>query len=112
MKHAAARDLYQHTLLEAAQLVEQRKVSPLELTESVLKQIDRKSTRLNSSHSQISYAVFCLTKKNFKACNADHRDPIEVSFDAPPDTLKDVKAATVIDASGGQFPVQVASLAV
>src|SRR2546430_13414348 len=25
---------------------------------------DRKSTRLNSSHSQISYAVFCLTKKD------------------------------------------------
>src|SRR2546427_8506427 len=35
---------------------------------------DRKSTRLNSSHSQISYAVFCLKKKNktdgsFAACN-------------------------------------------
>src|SRR5438270_8659690 len=28
------------------------------------KTIDRKSTRLNSSHSQISYAVFCLKKKN------------------------------------------------
>src|SRR2546430_7603996 len=29
------------------------------------KNVDRKSTRLNSSHSQISYAVFCLkTKKN------------------------------------------------
>src|SRR2546427_7564796 len=28
-----------------------------------LPQIDRKSTRLNSSHSQISYAVFCLKKK-------------------------------------------------
>src|SRR5256886_7481735 len=27
-------------------------------------QRDRKSTRLNSSHSQISYAVFCLKKKN------------------------------------------------
>src|SRR2546430_11274219 len=27
---------------------------------------DRKSTRLNSSHSQISYAVFCLKKKNLK----------------------------------------------
>src|SRR2546427_3039863 len=27
------------------------------------KTIDRKSTRLNSSHSQISYAVFCLKKK-------------------------------------------------
>src|SRR2546430_12359524 len=28
--------------------------------------IDRKSTRLNSSHSQISYAVFCLKKKKLK----------------------------------------------
>src|SRR2546427_4471190 len=28
--------------------------------------IDRKSTRLNSSHSQISYAVFCLKKKKQK----------------------------------------------
>src|SRR2546430_4380679 len=27
------------------------------------KHVDRKSTRLNSSHSQISYAVFCLKKK-------------------------------------------------
>src|SRR2546430_2827039 len=27
---------------------------------------DRKSTRLNSSHSQISYAVFCLQKKHGK----------------------------------------------
>src|SRR5205085_12098944 len=28
---------------------------------------DRKSTRLNSSHSQISYAVFCLKKKAFRS---------------------------------------------
>src|SRR5438270_3992574 len=28
-----------------------------------LAHLDRKSTRLNSSHSQISYAVFCLKKK-------------------------------------------------
>src|SRR5256885_9823359 len=28
------------------------------------KAVDRKSTRLNSSHLVISYAVFCLTKKN------------------------------------------------
>src|SRR6266853_613777 len=27
------------------------------------RRVDRKSTRLNSSHSQISYAVFCLKKK-------------------------------------------------
>src|SRR2546430_12520879 len=29
-------------------------------------QLDRKSTRLNSSHSQISYAVFCLKKKKHR----------------------------------------------
>src|SRR3712207_8445100 len=28
--------------------------------------VDRKSTRLNSSHANISYAVFCLKKKNKK----------------------------------------------
>src|SRR2546430_11011416 len=33
---------------------------------TVFGNIDRKSTRLNSSHSQISYAVFCLKKKNIK----------------------------------------------
>src|SRR2546430_12510161 len=31
--------------------------------EQASNQTDRKSTRLNSSHSQISYAVFCLKKK-------------------------------------------------
>src|SRR3712207_6861774 len=31
---------------------------------SELKKQDRKSTRLNSSHANISYAVFCLKKKN------------------------------------------------
>src|SRR3712207_8227253 len=29
---------------------------------------DRKSTRLNSSHANISYAVFCLKKKNKQRC--------------------------------------------
>src|SRR5256885_12951652 len=29
---------------------------------------DRKSTRLNSSHLVISYAVFCLKKKNYSTC--------------------------------------------
>src|SRR2546430_9656685 len=36
----------------------------------VVSHTDRKSTRLNSSHSQISYAVFCLKKKN----NHHHRN--------------------------------------
>src|SRR5688572_31817997 len=35
----------------------------LELPHPHNRRIDRKSTRLNSSHSQISYAVFCLKKK-------------------------------------------------
>src|SRR5258708_27079459 len=34
---------------------------------------DRKSTRLNSSHQIISYAVFCLKKKNKKRLNRDRR---------------------------------------
>src|SRR2546430_13383705 len=34
---------------------------------------DRKSTRLNSSHSQISYAVFCLKKKKPGTTSSDSR---------------------------------------
>src|SRR5688572_10537542 len=34
---------------------------------------DRKSTRLNSSHSQISYAVFCLKKKKNKQTTNTHK---------------------------------------
>src|SRR2546430_10312871 len=38
---------------------------------------DRKSTRLNSSHSQISYAVFCLKKKKHRPCPPGHtRSPL------------------------------------
>src|SRR2546430_12549867 len=36
---------------------------------------DRKSTRLNSSHSQISYAVFCLKKKKI-TINYLHHSPL------------------------------------
>src|SRR2546430_7505588 len=38
-----------------------------QLVEDQPAQQDRKSTRLNSSHSQISYAVFCLKKKKQEA---------------------------------------------
>src|SRR2546430_6024147 len=41
-----------------------RQASPR--TPALSLEIDRKSTRLNSSHSQISYAVFCLKKKKKK----------------------------------------------
>src|SRR6266436_1896850 len=36
---------------------------------------DRKSTRLNSSHGYISYAVFCLKKKNTRSCTRCPRRP-------------------------------------
>src|SRR5688572_31331037 len=41
--------------------------------------VDRKSTRLNSSHSQISYAVFCLKKKKKKKNNIEHNSIIELT---------------------------------
>src|SRR5699024_554326 len=34
----------------------------------VIRSLDRKSTRLNSSHVSISYAVFCLKKKKYLTC--------------------------------------------
>src|SRR3712207_6862223 len=34
------------------------------IKQAMIEQKDRKSTRLNSSHANISYAVFCLKKKN------------------------------------------------
>src|SRR2546427_1081063 len=44
---------------------------------------DRKSTRLNSSHSQISYAVFCLKKKK-----KDHQEPEYYHFDVDAAALR------------------------
>src|SRR5207249_10597364 len=45
-----------------------------------LHQRDRKSTRLNSSHVSISYAVFCLKKKKKK--NKRHTDVYETSHES------------------------------
>src|SRR2546421_1985750 len=39
---------------------------------------DRKSTRLNSSHDQISYAVFCLKKKKQAKRHANHHHTQEM----------------------------------
>src|SRR5688572_32437897 len=48
------------------QVVMNDKDSVLFSTYTSKRPADRKSTRLNSSHSQISYAVFCLKKKKNK----------------------------------------------
>src|SRR3982750_4993246 len=49
---------------------------------------DRKSTRLNSSHDQISYAVFCLKKKNKRkqktkvpTCHGQQREGAHARWD-------------------------------
>src|SRR2546430_7247315 len=41
--------------------------------------LDRKSTRLNSSHRQISYAVFCLKKKSTTLPNRTHLQEVSAS---------------------------------
>src|SRR3712207_7312349 len=50
--------------------VAERGVDPLEVVVPLalgdVPRVDRKSTRLNSCHANISYAVFCLKKKNMK----------------------------------------------
>src|SRR5438270_5303086 len=74
LRHPALRDQAAHPAL-----VRRRPVRPVPARRKLLRvlflvdplddavdpaEADRKSTRLNSSHSQISYAVFCLKKKN------------------------------------------------
>src|SRR2546430_13075191 len=51
---------------------------------------DRKSTRLNSSHSQISYAVFCLKKKN------DLDNHIYAIYMPPPTALGSLNTLTTL----------------
>src|SRR2546430_7740466 len=54
---------------------------------------DRKSTRLNSSHSQISYAVFCLKKKKTSPIiNHQVRPPELVTVQGPDDARPDQSA--------------------
>src|SRR5690349_24204257 len=48
-------------------------VSQNERSETAPPAEDRKSTRLNSSHVEISYAVFCLKKKNKNANRTEQR---------------------------------------
>src|SRR2546430_11171378 len=47
---------------------------------SLIYTLDRKSTRLNSSHSQISYAVFCLKKKKNKKVYCYSADYLHAPF--------------------------------
>src|SRR5690606_41302467 len=71
--------LYSHTHKTVSLLINRNKkaLTTELLNNKVLMQLlikttqDRKSTRLNSSHVKISYAVFCLKKKNKKKKRTD-----------------------------------------
>src|SRR2546426_9398540 len=74
-KEGAASSLHNMGLLALAQgeFAEARAL----LEESLALHRDRKSTRLNSSHLVISYAVFCLKKKNIcLSFDIDHHAPL------------------------------------
>src|SRR2546429_943392 len=51
--------------------------------ELLLQNADRKSTRLNSSHGYISYAVFCLKKKKNQPARAQAEWPGEIVANWP-----------------------------
>src|SRR5690554_6986058 len=53
-------------IIEIGKDLLQKPIVLLDGIEETLQQLDRKSTRLNSSHVRISYAVFCLKKKKKK----------------------------------------------
>src|SRR3712207_7442603 len=68
--YAAARKFFDALARSRGELVEPRagpRLATLFLESGIE---DRKSTRLNSSHANISYAVFCLKKKNSESLSA------------------------------------------
>src|SRR5690349_21921464 len=64
-------------------------------------QVDRKSTRLNSSHVESSYAVFCLKKKRFEMIDFAPASGTYRGFEVP-EVLKHARSRTdEIDSSAG-----------
>src|SRR3712207_8205197 len=60
----------------ARMVVRERLLDILEHLRSFRTALDRKSTRLNSSHANISYAVFCLKKnRSFAGCDRRSQAP-------------------------------------
>src|SRR5256884_1188881 len=66
------------------QILVRTRVPPLSIVRDIRAQIDRKSTRLNSSHGYISYAVFCLKKKKKTRTTTDSPRLCGVSAYASP----------------------------
>src|SRR3712207_7175325 len=71
VRHERVGRLLQRWLLDVTEPLEAKAHATPDLPDAK----DRKSTRLNSSHANISYAVFCLKKKNkTKSKLIDHRN--------------------------------------
>src|SRR5256886_15013372 len=64
--------------------------------------LDRKSTRLNSSHSQISYAVFCLKQKHIMSLGL-------ICATAPAGTTNRVRLQCMADCTLPSIPMQIDS---
>src|SRR5690348_17967936 len=52
------------------------------------RRLDRKSTRLNSSHPSISYAVFCLKKKSDTAGKSDRKAKLLITYETTEQALE------------------------
>src|SRR2546430_7591863 len=75
---------------------EQRPANQLRDT-TMTPNLDRKSTRLNSSHSQISYAVFCLKKKHAVHVGAVLREKHHRARAAPARLVDGLLATRLLD---------------
>src|ERR1022692_3719447 len=72
--------LFPYTTLFRSMSGEEFEISyPLSRDDSALPLIDRKSTRLNSSHLVISYAVFCLKKKSGPCLGGMSEQPVRTA---------------------------------
>src|SRR3712207_8767893 len=68
--HLAAQPLVRESYREPRFTIETNVLGTYNVLEAAQATGDRKSTRLNSSHANISYAVFCLKKKKTTTCGS------------------------------------------
>src|SRR5205814_7985015 len=115
---AAQADLVQAQRVEQLNVMEGHILDVIDLLEAAalpeagmrgdvnMKMLDRKSTRLNSSHLGISYAVFCLKKKNNQkttvtpgATASYHTLPVSDTHTVPPVTYQGHDSNSVLHLS-------------